>query len=553
MTAAELQFMVDASRTLALAARRFDDTLEAVAENAVPRLGDWCFVDLVDDSGALGRRAIAGPGLGYPVLPIAAREEFGDTADALPREAIACGRTLVFERPDDAIVSRLAPSDHSAAALRARNLTSVVIVPLAAERICGALSLCSADPARHEPARIIEVAEEYARHASLALASASRLHNARRASRMKDEFLSTVSHELRTPLNAMLGWLWMIRHHQLDPARLNDALDSVDRSAQTTAKLLDDLLDLSRVVAGRLALARESLDLRDVVRETVEAVHAAAEKRGVELTLRAHASALSISGDRARLQQVFANLLSNAVRFTPAGGRVDVEVSGTDAQATVVVRDTGIGIAAHALPTVFDRFRRADHSAPRGGRGLGLAIAQQLERLHGGRIAAASAGVGRGATFTVTLPCAPAQPRAARPAPISADIPLSGLGGTRILLVDDDADNLELLAFALRSAGAAVTDVDSVEKAIAAFHAGNIDVVVTDIAMPDRDGFTLLEEIRHMASSARVPVVAVSAHAQAEDRERGSTAGFAAYMSKPISPELLVRTVTDILTPGADR
>ena len=545
MTVAELQFLTDASRTFASALRRFDDAIASVADQAVPMLGDWCFIDLVDDCGVLTRRAAAGPGVTHTVLPLAAREDFAAGDQALPWEAIHSGRTVHIDAPDEATVSRLAPSELSAAALRARTLTSILVVPLTTDQLTGAISLCSADPARHPPSRVLEVAEEYARHASLALANARRLQEARRASRMKDELLATVSHELRTPLNAMLGWLWMLRHHQMDGERMTTALDSIERGAHASAKLIDDLLDLSQVLTGRVTLNRDDVDLGAIVRDVVDGAQPAAEKKGLTLAVTARQAAPLVRGDRERLRQILTNLLSNAVRFTPDGGRIDVEVAAAGAYTEVIVKDSGIGIAAHVLPTIFDRFRRADHSVPRGGLGLGLAVVQQLVQLHGGQVAVDSPGVGRGSTFTVRLPAAPTETRPAKRAAV--DVGHGGLDGARILLVDDDADNLEVLAYALRSAGAAVTDVDSVEKAIAAFHAGKVDVVVTDIAMPDRDGFTLLDEIRHMATHARVPVVAVSAHARVEDRERGSAAGFAAYMSKPINPDLLVRTVTDVL------
>jgi signal transduction histidine kinase/DNA-binding response OmpR family regulator len=544
---AQMAFLADVSKVFAASVPDFDGLLAAVARQAVPQLGDWCFVDLIDTSGILSRRAMAGPGLPGAVLPLAAREEFTDARRAFAWDVIGSARPLTFDHVDDEVVARLTASDQSAEALRARSLTSVMIVPLSSANVSGALTICSADPARAATTERLSLAEEYGRRAVMALENARLLQHAQLASRMKDEFLATVSHELRTPLNSMLGWLWLLRHGQIGPERQHDALETVERNARATAKLIDDLLDLSRVVAGRLTLDREELDLVAVARSAAEAMHPAAEKKHLSLVVTERVPALRVNGDRHRLEQVLANLLSNAIKFTPAGGRLLVDVSRQGDHAQVAITDDGIGIASHVLPTVFDKFRQADQSMRRqyGGLGLGLSIVQQLMTLHGGRVIAESDGVGHGCTFTIRLPLLlTPQPRAAAPALPGG---LSGLQGAHILLVDDDADNLELLAFALRSAGGDVTDVDSVNDAMRAFRAGNIDVIVTDIAMPDRDGFTLLEEIRVDGTTGRIPVIAVTAHARMEDRERVSAAGFAAYMAKPIDPDLLVRTVQEIL------
>jgi PAS domain S-box-containing protein len=378
---------------------------------------------------------------------------------------------------------------------------------------------------------------------------------AEQANVAKDAFLATLSHELRTPLTAILGWARMLQAGKLAPTQVGHALETIERNVRRQTQLINDLLDISRIVTGKLALTTHRLDLAPIIEDTVEVFRRDGEARHLQLrtTLDTHVG--FIVGDPVRLHQVVVNLLSNAVKFTPDGGQVEVLFDRIDDQARLTVRDNGKGIAPELLPHIFERFRQADSSLTRryGGLGLGLAIVRELVHLHGGTVEAQSEGEGRGATFQVRLPLAgpvdavTPESLASRPA---ADVtptasPGPSLIGARVLVVDDDQDTLDLLSTTLgpRHAGAMVTTARSVIEGLKAFERLGPDVVVTDLAMPEQDGYVLLREIqvRGQARGRTVPVVAITAHAGADDRHRALAAGFAAYLPKPLEPAQLVR------------
>ncbi|RIL05593.1 MAG: hybrid sensor histidine kinase/response regulator [Proteobacteria bacterium] len=360
---------------------------------------------------------------------------------------------------------------------------------------------------------------------------------AQAANRTKDEFLATLSHELRTPLNAIVGWTALLRSERLAPEQIEHGYDVIERNAQRQMRLIEDVLDVSRIVSGKLRLEREPLELARLVGDAVDAVRPAADANRIELRYRAPDTPTYVDGDGPRLTQIAANLLSNAVRFTPAGGRVEVSLRADGADAELVVADTGQGIAPDFLPHVFDRFRQEDGSISRrhGGLGLGLAIVRHLVELHGGSVHAASDGVGRGATFTVRLPLArdvalPARrERAAHAAP--------DLGGARVLLVDDDADALEVLGTALATAGAELRTAQSPEDALRIVSDWKPHLFVLDLAMPGLDGHALLRQLRAQGFAA--PAIALSAHADAGSRLAAYDAGFQHFVAKPVTPAAL--------------
>ncbi|MGH7314205.1 MAG: MASE1 domain-containing protein, partial [Candidatus Rokuibacteriota bacterium] len=391
---------------------------------------------------------------------------------------------------------------------------------------------------------------EEERHRLLEREQAAR-REAEEANLAKDTFLATLSHELRTPLTAILGWARMLQGGQLAPAQVTQALETIERNVRRQTQLINDLLDISRIVTGKLGLDSHRVDLVPVIEDAVEALRRDVEAKQLQLRTTLEPRAGGVWGDPVRLHQVVVNLVSNAVKFTPEGGHVEVRLERIDDRACLTVGDTGKGITPEALPHIFDRFRQADSSLTRrhGGLGLGLAIVRELVQLHGGTVEAKSLGEGRGATFRVRLPLAGATPErpgsrqvagATRP-----DVPVPSLLGVRVLIVDDDPDNLDLLSMTLgpQQAGATVTAARSVLEALKAFDRMEPHIVVTDLAMPEHDGYALLREVqaRTRGRDTATPVVAITAHAGADDRERALAAGFAAYLPKPLEPAQLIR------------
>jgi signal transduction histidine kinase/ActR/RegA family two-component response regulator len=377
------------------------------------------------------------------------------------------------------------------------------------------------------------------------------------ASRAKDEFLATLSHELRTPLNAILGWARMLRTGHLSEGRRETALAVIERNARAQAQLIEDLLDVSRIITGKLRLDLHAVPLNAALEEAINTVRPAAEAKGVTLSWTPDPSAGTIYAAPDRLQQIVWNLLSNAIKFTPAGGRVDLATNRTATDARIAVHDTGKGIAPSFLPHVFERFRQADSSSTRthSGVGLGLAIVRHLVELHGGSIEAASEGEGRGATFTVRLPVQRAE--AAPPAghlagvtgpDVQAGHPRRRLEGLRVLVVDDEPDGRELTHDALVHEGAIVESAASVAAAAAALDLGTFDVVVTDLAMPDADGFALLRRLRADTVPGRrhLPVIAVTAYAGPDHRERVLAEGFQGFLGKPLELDRLIDMVAEL-------
>ena len=382
-------------------------------------------------------------------------------------------------------------------------------------------------------------------------------HAAEEASRAKDEFLSTLSHELRTPLNAVVGWSHLLRTGAVPEEQRERAFETIERNARAQAKLIEDMLDLSRIAQGKLVLAVGPVEVVRVVEAALDAVRLAADAKKVRLqpVLDSHAT---IVGDADRLQQVVWNLLSNAIKFTPKNGRVQVRVSRKESYVEVAVADDGQGIAAEFLPHVFDRFRQADGAFNRqaGGLGLGLAIVRSLVELHGGSVTAASDGLGRGATFTVRLPMAPLRRDSTPSLHSEPGMPSTptfecppALRNLRILVVDDEKDTRELLAFVLGQCEVHVTLADSASEAIATLARAPFDVLISDIGMPSEDGFALIRRLRRLPASlgGQIPALALTAYARSEDRIAALKAGFQMHLAKPIEPNDLLVTLATLV------
>ena len=481
---------------------------------------------------------------------------FADTVHADDRDrAAAALRGLTVDEPDAAVETRYARADGS---LRWVDV-SLSLVREAGEPRSVAIVAFDAT-GRH-------AAEEAARAGDLERGELlARERKARReaeaASQARDEFLAVVSHELRTPLNTLRLWAGVLRNGPRDAQTIARAVDTIDRSAILQARLIEDLLDASRIVSGRLRLAIERLDLRRIITEAIETVRPAAENRAITLTTELDAAVGPVLGDATRLQQVVWNLLSNAVRFTPAGGRVAVGLRRVGQEAELTVTDSGRGMGPGLLPRVFDRFRQGESGTMRshGGLGLGLSIARQIVELHGGTIRAASPGEGHGATFTVTLPLV-ASP-ALRPGPppprVRAEQPdraqTRQLENVDVLVVDDDAETREVLKVALGFEGARVTTAPSVADAVAAIEARWPDVLVSDIGMPGEDGYDLIRRVRRLeaARGRHIPAIALTAYAAAEDRRRTLQAGYDSHLAKPVEASAFAPLIASLL-PGGRR
>jgi PAS domain S-box-containing protein len=414
---------------------------------------------------------------------------------------------------------------------------------------------CEGDFTAEDEAVLVQLA----RMASVAIENTRLMAETQAANRAKDEFLAVMSHELRTPLTAVLGWTQMLRGARKgDPKALDKGLAVIERNARTLAQLIEDVLDVSRVITGKLTLHRRSVDLVGVVQAAVEVVRTHADQKGVVLGVDVEVAGgpALLAGDPARLQQVLWNLLVNAVKFTPAGGRVQVRVQRADRELRVGVKDTGCGIRSEALPHLFERFWQADGSATRehGGLGLGLAIVRHLVELHGGSVRAESAGEGQGSTFTVVLPVPavlpepePTEEPAGSEAP--AAVRLDGIG---VLLVEDAADARELMSMLLRERGAQVRTAASAAEALEAVRVAVPDVLVSDIALPQEDGHSLLRRLRAWveARDIWVPAIALTAYAGAEDARRAYRAGFQVHLAKPVEPSALVEAVARLAAKG---
>ncbi|HEX8558414.1 MAG TPA: response regulator [Pyrinomonadaceae bacterium] len=368
------------------------------------------------------------------------------------------------------------------------------------------------------------------------------------ANRMKDVFLATLSHELRTPLTPVLGWVNLLRTGgaAADPSMLAQGLDAIERNARLQARLVDDLLDISRIVSGKLRIEWEPVNLCAVVEMATEPVRADAAAREVELAVELPDCPLVVQGAPLRLQQMTWNLLSNAVKFTPRGGRVVVRAWLEGTEARVEVADTGVGIAPEFLPHVFDRFRQADGSTTRqyGGLGLGLAIVRALAELHGGWVVADSDGPGRGARFTYGLPCALVGEAGAGVEPE----PETAAGAASVLVVDDSTETLELLQMLFRRRGYEVFGAASADEAVRLAAERRPGLVISDISMPGADGYALLSELRRLPGLETVPAIALTGHAMDEDRRRALAAGFSVHVAKPVDPEELLRIARRLTT-----
>ena len=558
-----LAFLAEASAVLA-SSLEWQATLEQVARLAVPVLADYCVINVVEDGTRMRRVATAHADPSKQPLVERLREFPPDPA-SMKRVAqvmrsgvsameasldVARAAAAFPNREHREIVLALAPRSYMVVALRAR------------DRTLGTMTFVATESGRRYGPLDLALAEELARRAAMAIDNA-RLYEAERrarteaeaATRARDAFLATVSHELRTPLSPILSWARMLQKGTLDADKARHALETIERSARSEAQLIEDLLDVSRIIAGKLRLDVRPVDLVSVIRAGIAVVQPAADAKNIRVQAVLDPEAGTVAGDPERLQQVAWNLLSNAVKFTPQGGRVQVVLKRLHAHVEVAVSDTGQGIRPQFLPRIFQRFAQADSSTTRahGGLGLGLAIVRHLVELHGGSVHAESAGAGKGAVFTVKLPLL--MPRTA--GEVEGRHPKGGapanghdtpaLDGLRVLVVDDEPDSNDVVSTLLSSCGAEVRIAGSVAQALEVLAQWRTDVLVTDIGMPGEDGYGLLMKVRgQQGESARLPAVALTAYASRDDRIRLLSAGFQAHVPKPVDPEELVTVVANL-------
>src|SRR5262245_5289475 len=382
-------------------------------------------------------------------------------------------------------------------------------------------------------------------------------HTARKqaesANRIKDEFIATLSHELRTPLTPIMGWAQLLKERTTNPATLQRGLDVIERSARSQARLIDDLLDMSRIVTGKIQVKMQTVELQPIRPATLDAVQPAANAKCVSIEINAPSSPIQFTADPNRLQQVFWNLLSNAIKFTPSGGVVSISCERIGTELQIVVRDNGEGIDPAFLPHVFDRFSQADSTNVRahGGLGVGLAIVRYLVELHGGQVSVKSPGKGRGSTFTVTLPVKIYGAKTSARRSKQARKAVSSLEGLRLLVVDDEADVRELLALVLQHEGAVVATASSAQEALRILQANPIDVLISDIAMPEENGYVMLEKWRQIEQQQQKPpvsAIALTAYAREDDRKYKTEPGFEMHLSKPVETEKLISSIIAVAT-----
>jgi PAS domain S-box-containing protein len=555
-----------------------DEMLATFAQALVPGLADWCCVYALEGH-ALRDVAAAHADPRHSDAVRAYRETFppDPTHAGGSWGVVRSGKSAVFNHIDEEALARSTSDPPALEVLRSLGMTAALLVPLLARgRVLGLMALVYAQPGRRYGENDVALAEELGRRAGTALENARLYQDAQRAaraaeeaalraeqsaraaedaSRAKDEFLATVSHELRTPLNAMLGWATLLKDRASNAA-VKKPLEVIHRNAQAQVKIIDDILDMSRVITGKFRIDPRPADLVAIIHDAIDVVRPSAEAKKLEIAFKPEVDFCLLVADPERLQQVVWNLLSNAVKFTDSGGRIEVAIRLVGSHVTCEVKDTGQGIEPVFLPFVFDRFRQADSSMSRrfGGLGLGLALVRHIVELHGGRVEASSEGRGKGALFRIQLPIRAVSP-SSRPA-VSEPRPQEptvsqqavALKGVRVLVVDDEADARDLIATVLMEAGAEVETARSAAEGFELFKQFRADVLVSDVGMPDEDGFSFMRRIRALAPSegSRTPALALTAFAREGDRAHALRAGFTAHVGKPVEPEVLASAVSNL-------
>jgi signal transduction histidine kinase len=561
----QIAFLADMSALLG-SSLEYERMLPRLARLAVPLLGDLCAIDLRDVDGTIRRAACAHVDPIKEGLAYEARARYGFRAEAPHgvHEVLRTRRAALVSPATGEDLATAAQNPEQLEIFRQLGVTSWMVVPLVArERALGAITLAITESSRRYQADDLPFVEAMARQVAVAGDSARLQRDveaartaAEAASRARDQFLSILSHELRAPLNAVYGWATLLERGQLDPEQSQRAVQIILRNVNAQVRLVDDLLDVSRLASGRLRLNVQAVDLRGVVEDAVDAIRPAADAKGIRLQAVLASPGGPVSGDPDRLQQVVWNLVSNAVKFTPKGGRIQIQLQRVNSHVEVIVTDTGQGINPEVLPYIFDRLRQGDSSSTRahGGLGIGLALVRSLVELHGGSVFAESPGNGQGATFVVKLPLMVAhipEPTAGASDaldPYVAAVAGVSLAGIRVLVVDDDSTARELNREILLQSGGEVRACTSGDEALDVLRQWRPDVMVSDIEMPGMDGYSLIRQVRMLDpdQGGKTPAIALSAYSRPEDRVRSLIAGFNFHVSKPVEPSELTAIVASL-------
>lgn len=537
-----------------------EKTLAVLAKLAVPRLADWCAIDLLDDRGELRRLAVEHEDPEKIDLARKLEQRYPPRRESGEEIAgvVDSGESLLLPEIPHEMLRRTAVDEEHLELLQSLGLRSAMIVPLTAhDQTFGAITFVTSESGEPYDEGDLGFAEELARRAALAIDNSRLYREAQLASQARDEFLATLSHELRTPMTAILGWSRMLSLGGLDEETRHDAVETILRSSESQARLIDDVLDVSRIITGKMRLHLEKTDLQSLLGDSARSIEPTAEAKGISFRL-ALEPVPTILADPARLNQVVWNLLSNAVKFTPKGGWVELRLHPVESNVRIEVEDSGEGIDPEFLAHMFERFRQAEGSTRRihGGLGLGLSIVRHLTEMHGGEVSAVSKGKNQGTIFIVDLPIAAVASKGepvrhaehvAREPELGGELP--DLRGRVILVVDDDADARRLVRAVLERCGAEVETSGSVSEAMDTLRSREFDLVISDIGMPDQDGFDLSRQIQtgFDGDGIQMPLIALTAYGRNQDRERILAAGFDAYLRKPTDPVELAETVSAIL------
>jgi PAS domain S-box-containing protein len=551
-----LRFIAEASEMLA-SSLDYETTLGNLARLSVPRLADWCVVHIVEEDGSLQQLAAAHADESKIAVLKELRQLYPsspDVAHGYPL-VVRTGKPELIHEITDSLLTEFSRDEKHLELLRSLGLKSTLCVPLVARgRILGAIAFATAESGRLYDSASLKLAEDLAHRAASAVDNARLYKEARQSNRTKEDFLATLSHELRTPLTPIIGWVHMIRQRMLEADDLEHGLAIVEKNSQSLARLINDLLDMSAILSGKMRIEKVPVSIDEALREAVETIRPLAETRNINLEVRyCEGQRVIVNGDRTRLVQIFWNIMANSVKFSDTGGSVRVTCEADEREVSAIITDEGQGIAPEFLPQIFERFSQADSSKTRahGGLGIGLALVKSFTEAHGGSVMVESAGPGRGSRFTVRLPrlTSPLKPAESVPTPVARP---SGSEKASLLVVEDSPDTLEMLSRTLRLRGYWVTPCESAAEALSAARTAAFDLIISDIGMPEVDGYELIGRLRQIHGLSAVPAIALSGYAAKQDIASALAAGFDAHLAKPVDPDDLITQIEELLQRKTD-
>ena len=535
-----LRFIAEASEMLA-SSLDYETTLANVARLAVPRLADWCVVHIVEEDSNPQQLAAAHTDESKLGLLRELNRKYPsglDTAHGYRRVA-QTGQPELIPEITDSLLAEVSRDAEHLKLLRELGLKSTLCVPLTARgRTLGAITFATAESGRIYDSSSLTLAEDLARRAASAVDNARLYQAGQMANRTKDEFLATLSHELRTPLTPIIGWVHMIRSGMLKREDLERGLAAVESSSQALTRLINDLLDMSAILSGKMRIEKLPVLLNATIKDAVETVRTLAEKRNINLESRlCEDNRVIINGDRTRLVQIFWNVIANAVKFSQDGSRVRITCEATERESRVIVEDEGLGITSEFLPHIFERFRL----------GIGLALVKSFVEAHGGSVTAESAGEGRGSRLTVRLPRLVMPVESDRPSGVKRAEARSIPNNINVLVVEDSPDTLEMLRQTLKIRGYSVTPCESAAEALLATQSASFDIIISDIGMPEVDGYELIRRLRGLPHLSNVPAIALTGYAAGQDIDSALAAGFDVHIPKPVDPADLAAQMEKLL------